>query len=161
MRFYRGEDFAPVGVVQLGHDADNVRIDTRNGNVVVGYASGSLAVIDPMTRAKIADIPLPGHPEGFQLDPATGRAFVNVPDACQIAVVDLGSIRALGRWQVPGARGNFPMAYSTRQRLVATVFRSPPELVLLDAGTGAVTPRPCMRRRRRRILRRASANAFT
>lgn len=141
VRFYRGEDMALAGVLQLGHDTDNVRIDLRNGNVVVGYGSGSLAVIDPMTRAKVADIPLPAHPEGFQLDPATGRAFVNVPDAHQITVVDLGSGRASGKWQVPGARGNFPMAYAPGQHLVATVFRSPPELVLLDTGTGAVAAR--------------------
>lgn len=139
VRFYRGQDLAPAGVLQLGDDADNVRIDMRNGKVVVGYGNGSLAVIDPMTHAKVADAPLPGHPEGFQLDPATGRAFVNVPDARQITVVDLASGRASGIWQVPGARSNFPMAYAPGQRLVATVFRSPPELVLLDAGTGAVT----------------------
>ncbi len=139
VRFYRGEDMAPAGVLQLGDDADNVRIDARSGNLVVGYGKGSLAVIDPMTRAKVADLPLPGHPEGFQLDPATGRAFVNVPDARQIAVVDLGSGRASGKWQVPGAHSNFPMAYAPGAHLVATVFRNPPELVLLDVGTGALT----------------------
>ncbi len=141
VRFYRGEDMAPTGVLPLGDDADNVRIDPRNGNVVVGYGNGGLAVIDPMTRAKVADLSLPGHPEGFQLDVATGRAFVNVPDARQIAVVDLGSGRASGKWQVPGARSNFPMAYAPGQRLVTTVFRGPPELVLLNAETGAVTSR--------------------
>lgn len=141
VRFYRGQDIAPAGVLQLSDDADNVRIEPRNGNVVVGYGSGGLAVIDPMTRAKVADLALPGHPEGFQLDPATGRAFVNVPDAHQITVVDLGSGQASGKWQVPGARSNFPMAYAPGQHLVATVFRSPPELVLLDAGTGAITAR--------------------
>ncbi|GAC1477648.1 MAG: hypothetical protein NVS2B11_00470 [Acetobacteraceae bacterium] len=141
VRFYRGEDLAPAGVLQLGNDADNVRIDPRTGNVVVGYGSGSLAVIDPLTRAKIAEAPLPGHPEGFQLDPATRRAFVNVPDAHQITVVDLVGGRASGTWQVPGARSNFPMAYAPAQHLVASVFRSPPELVLFDAATGAVTAR--------------------
>ena len=141
VRFYRGEDFSPAGVLQLGADADNVRIDTRNGNIIVGYGSGSLAVIDPVTRAKVANVPLPGHPEGFQLDPATGRAFVNVPDAHQVTVVDLDRGRALGKWQVPGARSNYPMAYGPGQNVVATVFRSPPELVLFDAGTSAVTAR--------------------
>ena len=135
VRFYRGEDMAAVGVLPLGEDADNVRIDPRNGNVVVGYGSGGLAVIDPMTRAKIADIKLPGHPEGFQLDPAAGRAYVNVPDARQVEVVDLGSARATAPWRVPGARGNFPMAYDGDRREVAIVTRSPPELLVLDAGT--------------------------
>ncbi len=141
VRFFQGEDMAPAGVLALGDDADNVRIEPRSGNVVVGYGSGGLAVIDPMTRAKVADIRLPGHPEGFQLDPAGGRAFVNVPDAHQIAVIDLGAARVTGAWQVPGGQSNFPMAFAPRENLVATVFRSPPDLVLLDVGTGAVTAR--------------------
>lgn len=139
VRFYRGEDMAPAGVIPLGEDADNVRIDPRQGNVIVGYGNGGLAIIDPMTRAKVADLRLPGHPESFQLDPASGRAFVNVPDARQVAVVDLSGGRANGVWQVPGARDHFPMAFAPEQRLVATVFRSPPELVLLQADTGAIS----------------------
>jgi hypothetical protein len=141
VRFFKGEDFVPAGTIPLGDDADNVRIDPRNGNVVVGYGSGGLAVIDPMTRTKVADITLPAHPEGFQIDPVEGRAFVNVPDARQIAVVDLGAGRVSGAWQVPGARSNFPMAVSPREHLVATVFRAPPQLVVINADDGAVTDR--------------------
>jgi len=139
VRFYRGEDLAPAGALSLGDDADNVRVDSQNGTVVVGYGSGGLAVIDPATRSKIADIRLPGHPEGFQLDDASGRAFVNVPDANQVAVVDLKTGRTAATWRVPGMRGNFPIAFSPTGHLVATVFRSPAKLVLIDAGSGAVT----------------------
>ena len=28
-------------------DADNIRIDPRNGDIVVGYGDGGLAIIDP------------------------------------------------------------------------------------------------------------------
>ena len=66
---------------------------------------------------------------------------MNVPHARQISVVDLGGGRAAGQWQVPGASSNFPMAYAPGLHLVATVFRSPAELVLLDAGTGRVIDR--------------------
>src|SRR5690349_8570420 len=33
LRLFRGDDFAPAGVISLGDDADNVRIDPRNGHV--------------------------------------------------------------------------------------------------------------------------------
>jgi hypothetical protein len=33
VRFYRGEDFAPVGMISLGDDADNVRVDSKNGKL--------------------------------------------------------------------------------------------------------------------------------
>src|SRR5262249_31363590 len=75
--------------IELGADADNVRIDNARNRVLVGYGKGTLAVIGPKSRAKIADIALKGHPESFQIDESTGRAFVNVPDVGQITVVDL------------------------------------------------------------------------
>jgi hypothetical protein len=70
-------------------------------------------VIDPKNRTKIAAISLPGHPEGFQIDPDTGRAFVNVPDAGQIAVVDLERQRQVAAWKVPGLGANFPMTFDS------------------------------------------------
>src|SRR5213078_2109635 len=100
VRFYRAEDGAMVGVAPLGSDADNVRLDRRSGRVVVGYGSGGLAILDPGTRARIGNAALPAHPEGFQLDATAGRAFVNVPDAGQIAVVDLQAARQVATWRV-------------------------------------------------------------
>jgi DNA-binding beta-propeller fold protein YncE len=139
VRMFRGEDFAPLGSIALGDDADNVRIDPRTGAVMVGYGSGGLAVIDPKSRTKIAAISLPAHPEGFQIDPDTGRAFVNVPDAGQIAVVDLEKRRQVATWRVPGLSANFPIALDSARFALATVFRRPSRLVLLDTKTGSVT----------------------
>ena len=137
VRFFRGEDLAPAGSLALGSDADNVRIDPRTGNVIVGYGSGGLAIIDPEKRAKIGDIKLAAHPESFQLDATTGRVFVNVPDAGQIAVVDLAAAKQIARWRVPGSSANFPLAIDGSGTTVATVFRDPSKLVLLDTKTGA------------------------
>ena len=47
----------------------------------IGYGKGAIAVIDPASRIKVADIALQAHPEGFQIDPASGRLYANVPDA--------------------------------------------------------------------------------
>src|SRR5262249_55542214 len=87
VRLLWAEDLTSKGRIDLGTDADN--IDNTSNRVLVGYGKGALAVIDPKSRAKIADIPLKAHPEGFQIDESAGRAFVNVPDAGQITVVDL------------------------------------------------------------------------
>jgi DNA-binding beta-propeller fold protein YncE len=139
MRFFGGEDLAPTGSLALGSDADNVRIDPRTGNIIVGYGSGGLAIIDPEKRAKIGDIKLAAHPESFQLDPVSGRVFVNVPDARQIAVVDLGAAKQVASWTVGGLDGNFPLAIDGSGTAVAAVFRHPAKLALLDAKTGAAT----------------------
>ncbi len=138
VRLFRGEDFAPVAVLDLMDDADNVRLDAGSGQFVVGYGNGALALIDPVSRAVVRRANLPAHPEGIQLDPTTRRAFVNVPDARQIAVVDLAAGKQVATWQVPRLDGNFPMAWNPAAAMIATVFRDPARLVLLDGRTGAV-----------------------
>jgi hypothetical protein len=139
VRFFRGDDLAPAGSLALGSDADNIRIDPRSGHLIVGYGSGGLAILDPGAKSKIGDIKLKEHPESFQFDAASGRIFVNVPDAGHIAVVDLAMAKQSASWTLPGLRANFPMAIEGTGAVVATVFRQPPKLVLLDTKTGAAT----------------------
>ncbi len=139
VRIFHADDFKPLGRIDLKKDADNIRIDVRNNNIVVGYGDGGLAIIDPVTRSVIGTIALKGHPEGFQIEPKSGRAFVNVPDAKQIAVVDLDARRQIAEWKVPGAGGNFPMALDSANGVLAAVFRSPSRLLLLDTKIGAIS----------------------
>jgi YVTN family beta-propeller protein len=134
----RGEDLAPVGRIELGDDADNVRVDARRSRVLVGYGKGALAVIDPTTRAKAADIRLKGHPEGFQTDDTGTQVFVNVPDAREIEVVDLAAAtnRSL---PTPGVGSSFPMAIDREARRVLVVFRGPPTLMAFSSQDGRVS----------------------
>jgi hypothetical protein len=141
VRLFNASNFSPAGSVTLGDDADNVRIDPRNGLAVVGYGSGGLALIDPATRGKVAGIHLSAHPESFQIDPTTGRAYVNIPDAGQIAVVDLDAHRVVAVWPMQDARSNFPIAIDSSRSLLASAFRSPPLLLFLDVATGEVRQR--------------------
>ncbi len=136
VHLFKGEDLAPLGVVRLGGDADNVRVEAATGQFVVGYGSGGLATLNPVTLSVTATTKLPAHPEGFQLDAATQRAFVNVPDAGQIAVLAGG--KQVATWRVPGLGSNFPIALDPGGTVLATVFRSPARLVLLDTRTGTV-----------------------
>lgn len=139
VRFFQGGDFSPAGAVDLGDDADNVRLEVGTGRLVVGFGDGGLAVLDPASRSVVSRVKLPAHPEGFQLDPATHRAFVNVPDARQIAVMDMSAGKQVASWRIPDLRGNFPMALDDAGTLIATVFRAPARLVLLDAGSATMT----------------------
>ena len=133
----RGDDLAPVGRIELGEDADNVRVDTQRNRVLVGYGNGALAVIDPATRTKVSDIRLKGHPEGFQIDETGTKVFVNVPDARDIEVADLASEtnRSL---PTQGAGSNFPMAIDRDAHRVLVVFRNPPTLMVLSSQDGSM-----------------------
>ena len=133
----RGDDLAPIGRIELGEDADNVRVDTGRNRVLVGYGNGALAVIDPATRTKAADIRLKGHPESFQIDETGTKVFVNVPDARDVEVADLAS-RANRSLPTHGAGSNFPMAIDRDAHRVLIVFRSPPTLMALSSQDGRI-----------------------
>jgi DNA-binding beta-propeller fold protein YncE len=137
VRVLRGEDLTPIGRIELGDDADNVRVDAPRKQVLVGYGRGALAVIDPIGVSKTADIRLKAHPEGFQIDETGTQAFVNVPDAHEIVVVDLatGSTQSL---PTQGAGSNFPMAIDGEAHRILVVFRSPPSLMALSSQDGHV-----------------------
>ena len=137
VRVLRGKDLTPIGHIELGDDADNVRVDRARKRVLVGYGKGALAVIDPVSLAKTADIRLKAHPEGFQIDETGTQVFVNVPDAHEIVVVDLatGSTQSL---PTQGAGSNFPMAIDGEAHRILVVFRSPPSLVALSSQGGHV-----------------------
>ena len=141
LRLFTGENFIPAGSIELGDDADNVRINPRNGLVVVGFGTGGLALIDPAVRAKVAQIPLSAHPEGFQIDPQTDRAFVNIPNAGQIAAVDLKTRRLVVSWRTDGLRDNFPIALQPASVLLVIAFRRPPVLALVNRNTGDLSQR--------------------
>ncbi|HZD25198.1 MAG TPA: hypothetical protein VE631_02980 [Alphaproteobacteria bacterium] len=133
VRTFDGNGYAPRGQLDLGDDADNVRLDPRTGHVVVGFGGGGLAIIDPAGPAKLSVIALPGHPEGFQL--SGGRVHVNVPDARQIDVADLAAGTLTGSWTTGSLTANFPMAVDDDGH-VAVVFRGQDRFVLLDAASG-------------------------
>jgi DNA-binding beta-propeller fold protein YncE len=137
VRLYKGGDFTPAGRADLGEDADNVRLDPRSGNFLVGYGKGGIATLDAKTGAILSKAVLSAHPEGFRVDKDGHRALVNVPDAGQISALDLTTGKPTATWRMPDLRANFPMAWDEDHGLIAVVFRSPARLVLLDSGTGS------------------------
>lgn len=136
VRLFEGNEYEPKGQIELGSDADNVRVDAAISRIFIGYGSGALAVIDPATRSKVADIPVKAHPEGFQIDSGTGQIFVNVPDAHGIAVVDRASQKQTGKWPIPDHGANFPMALDPVRRRVLAAFRAPAELGVFSMTGG-------------------------
>jgi hypothetical protein len=127
-------DRREVARIDLGDDADNVRIDARNGHVVVGYGGGDLATIDAAGHRVIARLALPGHPEGFRL--FGSRAYVNVPGNGSIIAVDLDLGRQLGHWPTGLHRLNFPMAVAPSGATITIAYRLPAALATIDTTTG-------------------------
>jgi len=127
VRLFQAEDYAAAGQIELGEDADNVRVDAATDRVLVGYGRGALAIIDTGTRAKIADVPLRAHPESFQLAPTSSRVFINLPQVREIAVVDLAANKQVATWPMDSG-GNFAMTLDLEAARVLVAFRNPPGL---------------------------------
>jgi len=136
VRIFREEDLSAAGRIELGNDADNVRVDGARNRVIVGYGNGALAIIDPATQVKVGDIRLKAHPESFQID--GDRAFVNVPQAGLIEVVDLVKGEVSGAWPTHLNRANFAMAVGHDWHRLFAVFRSPARLVIMSSKDGSI-----------------------
>jgi DNA-binding beta-propeller fold protein YncE len=141
IRLFSGDDFSPRGRVDLGDDADNLRVDQINNNnlVVAGFGSGGLAIIDARSRKKLVEIGLKGHPEGFELEPGGKRVFVNVPDSREIAVLDRSSNAQIASWKTSEVSANFPMTVRQKIPELLTAFRKPPRLAAIDTHSGNVS----------------------
>jgi hypothetical protein len=137
VRFFDGQSLAPDGMIQLGDDADNVRVDPKSGTVAVGYGSGAIAFIDPTRKAIVSGISLPVHPEGFRLAPDGSELFVNLPNAHALAFADRASARVTKRLTA-SHQLNFPLALDPSSHTIAIAYRWPARLVLLDEETGGV-----------------------
>lgn len=139
VRFFNDRDLTPAGQIDLGSDADNIRIDSREGQVLVGHGDGALTFIDGATHGRIATVPLKAHPESFQLDGSAARIFVNLPNAGTIDVVDRVSRQKVASWPTTGRGANFAMALDEARQRLLIAFRRPTELGLFSLNDGALT----------------------
>ncbi|MBV8405456.1 MAG: hypothetical protein JO203_14810 [Gammaproteobacteria bacterium] len=136
VKLFQGADLQAVGHIDLGSDADNVRVDAGAQQVVVGHGEGALAILDAVSHSRVADIPLKAHPEGFGIEPDGRRIYVNVPDAHEIAIVDRGTRKQIDAWPTGELGANFPLALDEGHRSVLAVFRHPATLAVFRAQDG-------------------------
>jgi YVTN family beta-propeller protein len=137
VRFYAGPNYSPAGRIDLGTDADNVRVDSGANRLLVGYGSGAIAVIDLRDNGKIFSFALRAHPESFQLDASSRQIFVNLPNARAIAVLNESTGKEGAVWPLRDG-GNFPMTLDTERHRVLVAFRSPAKLAAFDWQIGGM-----------------------
>jgi DNA-binding beta-propeller fold protein YncE len=138
---YDGGSLESVASLRVGEDADNLRYDPQQKRLYVGYGEGAIGILDVESWKVVERIEVEGHPEGFQVSPESERVFVNVPDAHQISVIDLGKHSVLARWKIDEAGANFPLALLSDSAdpeggLVLVGCRSPARLVLRSIASG-------------------------
>lgn len=137
LRSFDDKTFAPLKTAELGDDADNVRYDSQNGQILVGYGSGGLAGFDPDLR-KLWDVKLPSHPESFQLEQHGSRIFVNLPKSVSVDIIDRQQKRIAGTWHATTSTSNYPMALDEAGKRLFVGFRSPARLLVFNSDNGSV-----------------------
>ena len=137
-----GRTLEPLARIAKLPDADNVRL-APDGRVVVGYGEGALRFLDPSTGESSGEVRLAGHPESFQLERGGARAYVNVPDAGHVAVVDRDEGKVVATWELSGAGANFPMTLDEEGRRLFVGARRPAVMLVFDTRSGkAIARRP-------------------
>jgi DNA-binding beta-propeller fold protein YncE len=136
VNIFDGKTFTLLQTIKLNGDADNIRYDSNNGLVYVGYGTGGLAVINASSGEKLGNIQLPGHPESFQLEKFGNKVFVNVPDDDSIIVADKKNLKVTSKWTLTNAKENFPMALDEGNRRLFVGFRDPAKVIVYDTESG-------------------------
>ena len=137
VRFFASPTYSPAGRIDLGADADNIRVDRGANRLLVGHGSGAIAVIDLKDNGKVFSFTLKAHPESFQLDASSRQIFVNLPNARAIAVLNENMGKEGAVWPLRHG-GNFPMALDTERHRVLVAFRNPAKLAAFDWQTSSV-----------------------
>jgi DNA-binding beta-propeller fold protein YncE len=138
VRSFDSHTLKPLGQVQLGEDADNLRLDAANGQLLAGYGSGAIAVLG-LDLSRKGNFALPAHPESFQFSADRKRVFVNLPENHTIGSIDLATQAVNPAWAHPSAGANFPMAVDGTIHRLFIPCRKPARLLVLNSDTGAMT----------------------
>ena len=137
VRIFDDISFHSPRSVELGDDADNIRLDAATQQIYIGYGSGAIAVLNS-EGIRVGEIKLDAHPESFQLEKNGSRIFVNLPDSHKVAVIDRNKSSILASWTTGDAASNFPMALDEANGRLFIVCRRPAVLLVLDTQSGAI-----------------------
>jgi len=128
-------DYRRLAIISNLPDADNLRFDAAAGQLYVGHGDGALGVIDPVSMKVVAEIPLPGHPESFQMEHGGPRIFVNMPPTREILVVDRTKRSIVKRVSLGQLADNYPMSLDEKGHRLFVAVRRPARLLVFDTET--------------------------
>ena len=137
VKMFDGTSLRLLKTIEYGDDADNLRYDSANEHVYVGYGNGALAELDSEGQ-KVAETKLDAHPESFQLEKNSPRIYVNLPKSRKIAVVDRKAHSEIKTWGTGMAFANYAMALDEADRRLFVVTRLPARLLVLDTENGQI-----------------------
>jgi hypothetical protein len=134
--------YAVLGKVKAAADADGVIYDPASGKVLVVCGDAGVlvpisATVDPKTGKADAAVDLGGKPEFLVADGA-GKAYINLEDKDQVAVVDTKTMKVINKWATAPGGSPVGMSMDRMHRRLFIGCRKPQKLVVMGADDGKV-----------------------
>jgi DNA-binding beta-propeller fold protein YncE len=128
----------PIGRVAVGHGPDAIMYDPATHRVfTVNGDGGDITVIDAANGTVVGSVPLGSDKPEFPAVDGQGRAFINLQDKNQIAVVDLRALRVAATWPTPNCQQPTSSAFDQGHLLIGC-RGSAPILLVIDPADGHV-----------------------
>jgi DNA-binding beta-propeller fold protein YncE len=126
-----------IASVDTGKGPDSAGVEPKSGLLlVIDHAGGQITLVDGKAHKAVGTIDVGGDLEEVAVDGA-GKAFVNVEDKNEIAVVDIGDRKVLAHWPLDGCKGPTGLAYDSADKLLLAACGGGSTAVV-DAKSGKV-----------------------
>ena len=133
--------YAVLGTLAAMPDADGIIYDKADKLVLAVSGDGNSLItvkpdVDPKNGKIDAPIQLGGAPEFLAVD--GGKAYVNLEDKNQVAVVDLKSRKVLAHWPVAPGGAPVGMAVDPKGHHLFIGCRKPAKMIVMNEADGKV-----------------------
>ena len=133
---------AVLGSLTTVEDTDGIIFDSASGYVLAVSGRGKALMllkpdIDPKHPKLEATIPLRGEPEFLAADPS-GKAYINLMNTNEVAVVDLKTRTVATHWPVAPGGAPVGMAIDTEKARLFIGCRNPQKLIIMSTKDGKV-----------------------
>jgi hypothetical protein len=134
--------YAVLGKVKTAEDSDGVIYDPASGKVLVVCGDAGVLIpispdLDLATGKADAAVQLGGKPEFLAAD-RQGKAYINLVDKDQVAVVDTKTMKVLNKWPTTPGGSPVGMSMDPARRRLFIGCRKPQKLVVMSADDGKV-----------------------
>jgi hypothetical protein len=134
--------YAVLGKVKTAADSDGVIFDPASRKVLVVCGDAGVLIpispdLDPATGKADPAVELGGKPEFLAAD-GQGKAYINLVDKDQVAVVDTRTMKVVNKWSTTPGGSPVGMSMDLARRRLFIGCRKPQKLVVMDADDGKV-----------------------
>jgi DNA-binding beta-propeller fold protein YncE len=134
--------YAVLGKVKTADDSDGVIYDPASDKVLVVCGDAGVLIpispnLDLATGKADAPVDLGGKPEFLAAD-GQGKAYINLVDKDQVAVVDTKAMKVVNKWPTTPGGSPVGMAMDVAQRRLFIGCRNPQKLIVMSADDGKI-----------------------